>query len=103
MIAITNPLTIPKPLDDGVYTKKKQILFVGRLTNQKGLNFLLPIWEEFTKCNKMNWGDNLVILGDGHCARKWNYIYGNTTFQTSELMPRPQTWQNIMRSRGVDE
>ena len=66
VIAITNPLTISKPIDDGVYTKKKQILFVGRLTNQKGLNFLLPIWEEFTKCNKMNWGEySLVILGDG--------------------------------------
>lgn len=66
VITITNPLTISKPIDDGVYAKKKQILFVGRLTNQKGLNFLLPIWEEFTKCNKMNWGGyNLVILGDG--------------------------------------
>lgn len=27
---------------------------------------MLPIWEKFTKCNKMNWGGyNLVILGDG--------------------------------------
>lgn len=65
VIAITNPLTISKPIDDGIYRKKKQILFVGRLTNQKGLNFLLPIWEEFTKCNQMHWGYNLVILGDG--------------------------------------
>lgn len=66
VIAITNPLTISKPKVDSVYAKKKRILFVGRLTNQKGLNFLLPIWEEFTKCNQMNWGGyNLVILGDG--------------------------------------
>lgn len=65
VIAITNPLTISKPIDDGAYTKKKQILFVGRLSNQKGLNFLLPIWKEFTKRNQMNGGYNLVILGDG--------------------------------------
>lgn len=68
VIAITNPLTISKPKVDSVYAKKKQILFVGRLTNQKGLNFLLPIWVKFTKCNQMNGGGkryNLVILGDG--------------------------------------
>lgn len=77
VIAITNPLTISKPKVDSVYAKKKQILFVGRLTNQKGLNFLLPIWEEFTKCNQMNWGE-FSYLGRRATAQVSGTVYTET-------------------------
>lgn len=59
---IANPLTIEKPEKDFLI-KKKQVLFVGRLTNQKGVNLLLSIWKEFSKHNDNKW--KLVILGEG--------------------------------------
>lgn len=62
--AIKNPLTIQSgKRDDYSLFKKKQILFVGRFTNQKGILFLLRIWKEFSKLNTDNW--ELVLLGAG--------------------------------------
>lgn len=63
ILSIANPLTITCSFKSYLALKKKQILFVGRLTDQKGINFLLPIWKEFSKYNKDGW--NLVILGEG--------------------------------------
>lgn len=64
LLSIANPLTITSSsFKNYSKFKKKQILFVGRLTDQKGINFLLPIWKEFLKYNKDGW--NLVILGEG--------------------------------------
>ena len=65
IISITNPLTI-QPGDnktDFCKIKNKQILFVGRMTNQKGFSFLMKIWKEFSKINKDNW--ELVLLSAG--------------------------------------
>lgn len=64
VISITNPLTIKGAIEVRCpYEKKKQILFVGRLTQQKGVGFLLRIWKDFSKYNTDNW--ELVILGAG--------------------------------------
>ena len=61
--AINNPVTLPpetSPID--LSSKRKQILFVGRLVEDKGINFLIQIWEDIEK-NDNEW--NLVIVGDG--------------------------------------
>ena len=59
---INNPLTISRPSSTS-YQKKKQILFVGRFNYQKGLKYLLPIWNQFSENNGDNW--ELVLLGEG--------------------------------------
>lgn len=61
---IPNPLTIPPPKVGYSFQCKKikQILFVGRLTNQKGLSLLLDIWKQFC-AQSAGW--NLIVLGDG--------------------------------------
>ena len=60
---ITNPLTISFPNKSYLHLKKKQILFVGRLVEQKGVEFLLLIWKEFSLRSNNGW--ELIILGDG--------------------------------------
>lgn len=60
---INNPVTLP-PLTASAdsSSKKKQMLFVGRLVEDKGINYLIQIWEDIEK-NDNEW--NLVIVGDG--------------------------------------
>lgn len=61
--AINNPVTLPpetSPID--LSSKRKQMLFVGRLVEDKGINYLIQIWENIEK-NDNEW--NLVIVGDG--------------------------------------
>ncbi len=59
---ISNPLTISKAIAFCA-PKKKQILFVGRFNYQKGLKYLLPIWQQFSKHYSDEW--ELVLLGEG--------------------------------------
>lgn len=42
--------------------KKKQVLFVGRLTAQKGIKYLIDIWSKIEPKYK-DW--NLIVAGDG--------------------------------------
>lgn len=60
--AIANPLTIAPPCQSR-YAKKKQVLFVGAFTRQKGIDHLLNIWKIF--CSKGNPGWQLVLVGRG--------------------------------------
>lgn len=69
---INNPLTIPQSNKTYLNIKKRQILFVGRMSYQKGINFLLLIWEEFSKHNDEAW--QLIILGDGPKYELETYI-----------------------------
>ena len=61
--AINNPVTLP-PLTASAdsSSKKKQMLFVGRLVEDKGISFLIQIWENIEKTTN-EW--SLVIVGDG--------------------------------------
>lgn len=64
---INNPVTIKQPLKIELSKKRKECLFVGRLTEQKGLKLLMPIWEKIER-QCPDW--KLVIVGDG-CERNW--------------------------------
>ena len=60
---INNPITLNQCIESIHSTNKKnEILFICRLSTQKGINFLLKIWEEFSK-HHSDW--ILRIVGDG--------------------------------------
>lgn len=59
---INNPLTIAKPEALDLSSKGKEILFVGRLTGQKGVDYLLDVWKMFSEQEQI-W--KLRIVGDG--------------------------------------
>lgn len=59
---INNPLTIERPQNLDLSSKNKEILFVGRLTGQKGVDYLLDIWKLFAN-EENSW--ILKIVGDG--------------------------------------
>lgn len=68
---IGNPLTIPI-LKNEYTTKEKICLFVGRLTEQKGIDLLMNIWEKVEESGS-DW--KLVIVGDGNkCEFMKQYI-----------------------------
>lgn len=48
--------------DNLIYNKKKKVLFVGRLTGQKGIDYLISIWKRIEKKTDEY---ELVIVGDG--------------------------------------
>lgn len=60
MVIIPNPLTIPP--NDLIYSKRKEVLFVGRLEYQKRPDLLLDIWKKVAGFSP-EW--SLRILGDG--------------------------------------
>lgn len=71
--SITNPLTISEPTKTNyINSKKKQILFVGRMTNQKGFNLLIKVWKKFSMSNIDNW--ELVMLAAGADRKKLEQI-----------------------------
>ena len=60
VVIIPNPLTIPP--NDLIYSKRKEVLFVGRLEYQKRPDLLLDIWKKVAVFFP-EW--SLRILGDG--------------------------------------
>lgn len=62
LAAIPNPITLPNIENKILNKRKKQIVFIGRLVESKGLDYLLQIWIEFEK-SKDDW--QLLIIGDG--------------------------------------
>lgn len=69
---INNPVTIKYPEKINLANKRKECLFVGRLTEQKGLKLLMPVWEKIER-RCLDW--TLTIVGDG-VERTWveNFI-----------------------------
>lgn len=61
---------IPNPTEfnNTIVPKREVALFVARLVPQKGINYLIDIWELVTKKNNLK----LIILGDGE-QREWIY------------------------------
>lgn len=60
--AISNPITIRPSASFAENGKTKQVLFVGRLVEDKGIPYLLDVWTAFENQAK-DW--HLVIVGDG--------------------------------------
>lgn len=63
LLAIPNPSSICQKTisEDDIEEKKNVVLFVARLTAQKGVKYLLDIWKKVEP--ECDW--NLVIVGDG--------------------------------------
>lgn len=59
LVSIGNPVSLPI---GKLQEKKKEALFVGRLTGQKGTDYLVQIWCDFTRRHP-DW--TLTIVGDG--------------------------------------
>lgn len=62
VIAISNPVTVSSEMSKSK-SLHNNVLFVGRLVEDKGINFLLDIWNR-VECEFPNW--TLTIVGDGH-------------------------------------
>lgn len=62
VFSISNPITIDKRSPTIDTKKRKQMLFVGRLVEDKGIDYLIDIWTIIERENS-DW--NLVIVGDG--------------------------------------
>ncbi len=62
IISIPNPVTLPPISDTKSLEKKEKMIFIGRLVEDKGIKYLLDIWESFKK-EKNNW--QLLIIGKG--------------------------------------
>ena len=62
IISIPNPVTANSFQENATVKKEKQILFVGRLVKDKGLDYLLQIWKEIEP-KYLDW--TLSILGEG--------------------------------------
>lgn len=56
-----NPIVIPDTVVDINRERRNRVLFVGRLTAQKGVNYLLDIWSRIEP--RCDW--ELVVVGDG--------------------------------------
>lgn len=67
ILAINNPVTIDIPNHIDLNNKAKEVLFVGRLVSQKGVDYLLNIWKKFI-IREGNW--ILRIVGDGPLRSK---------------------------------
>lgn len=61
LLSINNPITIKVPVES-CFMKEKICLFCGRLTSQKGINYLMDVWCRIEYTNP-EW--KLVIVGDG--------------------------------------
>lgn len=62
VLSIGNPVTIDKRTLTNEANRRKQMLFVGRLVEDKGIGYLIDIWNIIEK-KSSDW--NLVIVGDG--------------------------------------
>lgn len=61
MLSISNPVTI-----DGIFSgkKEKMVLFVGRISQEKGVDKILEVWSGI--CHEEKYKEwQLVIIGDG--------------------------------------
>ena len=77
-------MTIPEPTKiNYIDSKKKQILFVGRMTNQKGFNLLIKVWKEFSMSNIDNW--ELVMLAAGADRKKLEQIFNKESLKNIRI------------------
>lgn len=60
IITMPNPIEVPKSQVD-LGPRPHQALFVGRLTDQKGIKYLIEIWSRIEQ--KCDW--RLLVVGDG--------------------------------------
>lgn len=66
MLSISNPVTI----NGGGSEKKKNSSFVGRISQEKGVDKILEVWRGI--CHEEKYKEwRLVIVGDGEKENKW--------------------------------
>lgn len=90
---INNPITIQDDVDPTI-KRKKQLLFVGRFTHQKGISLLLKIWRSLYK-QYPDW--NLTLVGEGELE---NFIksyitkYNLKNIQIEGYQANPSSYYN---------
>ena len=62
LTAIPNPVTLPETNSNHYVKDKKQMVFIGRLVEDKGIDYLVQIWTAFEQ-QANDW--QLLIIGDG--------------------------------------
>ena len=62
ILSIPNPVTLPPIASNTTFHKKNKVVFVGRLVEDKGINYLMQIWA---KVEPMTAEWTLSIVGDG--------------------------------------
>lgn len=67
ILYIPNPITLPTTKSISSFKKKKKIVFIGRLVEDKGIDYLLQIWNKFERATT-EW--TLSIIGDGPLTKK---------------------------------
>jgi glycosyltransferase involved in cell wall biosynthesis len=72
---LPNPAEIPSS-DARLAKRDNMVVFVGRLSEEKGIDKLVPVWSEITKENQ-NF-PNLVLLGDGPLFQFLKKKYGSS-------------------------
>jgi glycosyltransferase involved in cell wall biosynthesis len=88
---IPNPLVYPlpknKPMllpEDTINSDKNTLVAVGRLTDQKGFDLLIPVFANLVKKYK-NW--QLVILGEGECRTELEKQINQLKLQNKVFLP----------------
>lgn len=81
ILSIPNPVTLPPIASNATFHKKEKVVFVGRLVEDKGVNYLMQIWAQVEPMTS-EW--TLSIIGDGPLRGKIEEFiqhYGLTRIQ----------------------
>lgn len=97
IVSISNPIDL-SGMETDMSIKKNQVLFVGRLNEQKRVDRLLRIWAEVEK--RLNdWG--LVIVGDGDAREKYEEYARGLRLTTVRFVGNVNSSQAMKRSKIV--
>lgn len=83
ILSIPNPVTLPLIAPDTSFKKKKNIVFIGRLVEDKGINYLLQIWSKI-ECMTSDW--TLFIIGDGQLKYRIEEFIQNNKLRKIQLL-----------------
>ena len=82
ILSIPNPVTLPSTEYNTSFNKKNKIVFIGRLVEDKGIDYLLQIWEKIENVTS-DW--SLSIIGDGPLRKKIEEFIHNRKLTRIEL------------------
>lgn len=82
ILSIPNPVTLPSTEYNNSFNKENKIVFIGRLVEDKGIDYLLQIWDNIEKISS-DW--SLSIIGDGPLRKKIEEFIHNRKLTRIEL------------------
>lgn len=84
---IANPITLVKTSYISVEKKKKQVLFVGRLSPEKNITQMLKIWS-LLENDYPDW--QLIIVGDGNMKKKVELVVKQLELQHISMVGKQE-------------